>query len=83
MRLSTEDLRFFKENGYLIKRGVLDPDLCARARDRLWQGAPPRLRRDDPDTWVGPFRPEEENEDGSNHRKGFRWNFREPGTEDW
>lgn len=83
MRLSTEDIRFFKENGYLIKRGVLDPDLCARARDRLWQGAPPRLRRDDPDTWIGPFRPEEENEDGSNYRKGFRWNFREPGTEDF
>jgi hypothetical protein len=83
MRLSTDEIRFFKDNGYLIKRNVLDPDLCARARDRLWEGAPPTRKRDDPDTWIGPFTPEEENEDGSNHRKGFRWNFREPGSEDW
>ena len=32
MRLDPDELRFFKENGYLIKRGVLDPQLMARAR---------------------------------------------------
>ena len=81
--LTTDEMRFFKRNGYLIKRGVLDPALMERARTRLWDGAPPDRRRDDPDTWVGPFRQDEENLDGANHRRGFRWNFREPGDEEW
>ena len=54
-----------------------------RARARLWDGAPPGRRRDDPATWVGPFREDEENADRDNHRRGFRWNFREPGGEPW
>ncbi|MCZ6636448.1 MAG: phytanoyl-CoA dioxygenase family protein [bacterium] len=81
--LSEDDIRHFKREGYLIKRGVLDPDLMARARARLWDGAPPSRKRDDPETWVGPFTPEEENRDGSNARRGYRWNFREPGGEDF
>ncbi|MDE2706382.1 MAG: hypothetical protein OXI35_15030, partial [Gemmatimonadota bacterium] len=81
--LTTDEMRFFKRNGYLIKRGVLDPALMERARARLWDGAPPGRRRDDPDTWAGPFRADEENPDGANHRRGFRWNFREPGGEAW
>ena len=36
MALSVEELRFFKRNGYLIKRKVMDPDLMAQARRRLW-----------------------------------------------
>ena len=83
MLLTTDEMRFFKRNGYLVKRGVLDPDLMERARARLWDGAPPGRRRDDPATWVGPFREDEENLDGANHRRGFRWNFREPGGEPW
>ena len=83
MPLTTDEMRFFKRNGYLIKRGVLDPDLMERARARLWDGAPPGRRRDDPATWVGPFREDEENADRDNHRRGFRWNFREPGGEPW
>ena len=83
MLLTTDEMRFFKRNGYLIKRGVLDPALLERARTRLWDGAPPGRRRDAPDTWVGPFREDEENPDGANHRRGFRWNFREPGGEEW
>ena len=83
MTLTTDELRFFKRNGYLIKRGVMDPELMECARTRLWDGAPPGRTREDPDTWVGPFQPAEENDEGSNHRRGFRWNFREPGDEDW
>ena len=83
MLLTTDEMRFFKRNGYLVKRGVLDPALMERARARLWDGAPPGRRRDDPDTWVGPFREDEENPDKDNHRRGFRWNFREPGVEPW
>jgi hypothetical protein len=33
--LTEDDIRFFKTNGYLIKREVLDPELMARARARL------------------------------------------------
>ena len=83
MPLTTDELRFFKRNGYLVKRRVLDPALMERARARLWEGAPPGRRRDDPDTWVGPWREDEENPDNDNHRRGFRWNFREPGGEPW
>ncbi len=81
MELSIDEIEFFKDNGYLIKRSVLDPKLMARARDRLWDGAPPSMKRDDQASWVGPIRPEEESEDPSNRRKGFRWQFREPGGE--
>ena len=54
MHLTIDQLRFFKENGYLIVRGVLDPDLMERARTRLWEYAPPGRSRDEPATWVGP-----------------------------
>ena len=83
MRLSKEEMYFFKKNGYLIKRKVLDPQLMERARTRLWDGAPPGRTRQDPASWVGPFKPEEESGDSSNARRGFRWNFREPGDEPW
>lgn len=82
-RLSPDDLRFFKREGYLIKRGVMDRRLVDRACERLWDGAPPRLKRDDPDTWIGPFPEEEESRDTSNARGGFSWKYRKPGTADW
>lgn len=53
--LSTDHLNFFRDNGYLILRGVLDPALMAQARDSWWAAAPPELVRDDPETWVGAF----------------------------
>jgi hypothetical protein len=81
-RLTPEEISFFKREGYLVKKGVLDPALMARARDRLWVGAPPSMKRDDPNTWIGPFRPEEENEGGENARKGHSWQYREPAKEE-
>jgi hypothetical protein len=83
VRLTIEEIRFFKTQGYLIKRGILDPKLTARARDRLWDNAPPSLRRDDPDTWIGPIREEEVSEERANYKKGFRWQYRAPGREPW
>ena len=59
-RLSPEEINFFKREGYLIKKGVLDPDLMARARECKWAGAPDRMKPDDPTTWIGPWRPDEE-----------------------
>ena len=72
-RLSGKEISFFKREGYLIKRGVLDPNLMVRARDRLWKGAPPRMRRDDPTTWFGPFRPDEEDEGTEDLCEDYTW----------
>jgi hypothetical protein len=83
LKLSDDEIRFFQREGYLIKRGVLEADLMAQARDLLWANAPPSLKRDEPDSWAGPFPTEDENEDSKDHRRGFRWNFREPGGEAW
>ena len=46
--LNKKDIVFFRDNGYLIKRKVLNPELMAQARDRLWEGAPPQLDQHDP-----------------------------------
>ena len=82
--LTHGEIRFFKREGYLVKRGVLDPELMARARERKWAGAPPRMKRDDPATWFGPFRPDEEHgEEAENCRIGFTWKYREPAREPW
>eukprot|EP01051_Picozoa_sp_SAG22_P017662 SAG22_NODE_2781_length_2214_cov_3.133806_2_plen_492_part_00 len=63
--LSREEVAHFKEFGFVIKRGYLDPQQCAKARDWVWtnshvaktavgrSGRP--MDRGDPSTWVGPF----------------------------
>ncbi len=52
--LSTEELTFFKQYGYLIKRSVLSVDLCETLLDLMWTSAPKGIERDNPDTW-GPI----------------------------
>lgn len=79
--LSTEEITFFKENGYLIKRGILDPGLMAQARACMWAGAPAQLKRHDPDSWTGPFA--EKSDDQGSVRYDFTWKYRAPGGEAW
>ena len=79
--LTEDEVRFFKREGYLVKKGALDPELCARARERLWDDPPPSLKKDDPDSWVGPIKPEEESMDKSNYKRGYRWQYRKVGRE--
>ena len=81
--LTEADIQFFKREGYLIKRGILDPDLCARARERLWDDPPPSLKKDDPETWIGPIKPEEESDDRENFKRSYRWQYRKLGREPW
>ena len=71
MALTAEQIAFFKTNGYLILEGALDPDLCLRALDGLWDSLPEtsRMERDDPATHVGPFAEGDELEDATNLRK--------------
>jgi hypothetical protein len=49
-RLSPEEISFFKRQGYLIKKGVLDPELMRHARQRKWVGAPDQLKPAAPTT---------------------------------
>ena len=55
MSLTREEVIRFKEDGFLIKRSVLDPTLIARAREEIWKYAPPWLDRNKPQTWIGAF----------------------------
>lgn len=70
--LTAEQVEFFRDNGYLILRDVLDPALMAQARDAWWQAAPPELKRDDPDTWVEAF---------ADSR--YTWKYRDRSYEPW
>ena len=49
-QLSEQEVLFFKEEGYLIKRQIMDPELMAKAREQMWANAPAHIRRDAPDT---------------------------------
>ena len=64
----------------------MDPALCAAARDVLWAGnESSRLKRDDPESWVGPFEAEDENEPPMrfvNGRWGNRWCYGSCGGEE-
>ena len=52
--LTADQIAQFKRDGFLVLEGVLDPELCLRARDEMWeviQTHLPRMKRDDPSTW--------------------------------
>ena len=78
--LTKEDIHFFKSEGYLIKRGILDPSRMERAREAFWQAIPSEIERNVPETWARqlPVREEPPNSMG-----GHVWNYREIGSEDW
>ena len=86
MLLTREEIAHFKREGFVIRYGLLDPGLMAKCRDRLWQGAPVRMDRDDPTTYFGPLRKDEEIGSGShgimhNSKAGFIWKERAAGGE--
>jgi hypothetical protein len=81
--LDEEHIVHFKTNGFLILCRVLDPGLLARARARLWDAALTSIWRDNPEGWNGPIPIAEEDEGRDNYRKGFRWQYRAIGTDDW
>ena len=78
--LSNADLHFFKSEGYLIQRGIMDLGLMERARESLWAAAPPELDRHDPDTWIGPL---PENREPPNFMGEYTWKYRELGGDEW
>ena len=52
--LSAEDVALFKENGFLVKRGILDPLQVELAVQYCWSRLPVFMRRDDPSTHFDP-----------------------------
>jgi hypothetical protein len=76
-----------------MKKGVMDLELCARARDEYWKSMPPDwpIKRDAPASWVGPVPKEFElDEDRQNARpdgghnpslRNFRWQAHKCGGE--
>ena len=82
--LTSEEIHFFKEEGYLIKRKVMNEKLTARARERLWENAPAELDRTDSDTWIGPIEEYRERKGQKGNDGGaFSWYYRSIGREGW
>eukprot|EP01051_Picozoa_sp_SAG22_P013721 SAG22_NODE_1569_length_4097_cov_2.299400_4_plen_136_part_00 len=76
--LSAAELRSFVADGYLVKRGALDPRLCARVVDAFWEANTSAvLRREDPASWAGPVPADDESTaDLMNFRAGWQWRLR-------
>ena len=83
MKLTAEQISFFKDNGYLLLKNVLDLTQCEAVMDRVWDSLPEtnHLKIDDPNTHVGPFEVSEEQDSSLNLRMGYRWQVREFSTE--
>eukprot|EP01051_Picozoa_sp_SAG22_P012305 SAG22_NODE_1265_length_4958_cov_61.157440_3_plen_367_part_00 len=51
-QVSLEEARFFKANGFLVRKNLLDPQLVEQARRRVYAAAPGPIDRADPASWV-------------------------------
>ncbi len=81
--LSDAEVAFFKENGFIVKRGFLDEkEAFERIADYVWENVPRGLfRRDDPQSWVGAPREQwtEEDEVRVGQIQGSSWKMRSRG----
>ena len=50
--LSPRELEQFYTEGWVVKEGLLDTELCRRAREHAWAHLPSRFLRSDPSTWL-------------------------------
>ncbi|MCP5178433.1 MAG: phytanoyl-CoA dioxygenase family protein [Pseudomonadales bacterium] len=71
--LADEQIAFFRTQGYLIVRGLLDVQACEGVRARMWEDLPARVRDRLQANPVGPFAPAEESTDSVRFRQGYRW----------
>ena len=78
--LSDAEVSFFKQNGFVVKRGFLDEtETFERVVDYVWENVPRKLmKRDDPKTWVDAPREQwtEEDEDAVGVIQGGTWKMR-------
>ena len=66
--VSSAEIEFFKENGFLFKRGLIDADAADSALDQAWnslletfpppEGREHAVRRNDPESWRSPKWPD-------------------------
>ena len=78
--LSEAEVAFFKEHGFLVKRGFLnEKETFERVVDHVWENVPRGLvKRDDPTTWIDAPHGEwtaEDVENAGNFRRGS-WKMR-------
>ena len=76
--LSTEELTFFKQYGYLIKRSVLSADHVNAARSHVDIGTG-GIERDRPDTW-GPIPETAHSSDATYVVSRNKWQYRSIST---
>ncbi len=53
--LTESQIAQFKRDGFVLLPSALDPELCRRARDAMWEALArnrPGMKRDDPSTWT-------------------------------
>ena len=81
--LTADEIETFVRDGYLVLRGVLDRRATERALDYFWSAAPSDLRRGDPASWPGEFRPEDGSGDAWDVREGSGWRLRRPARDPW
>ena len=78
--LTTEELAFFKQFGYLIKPKVLNAATCNELVDLMWQSAPGALDRFDPRTYQT-IPKSEWSSDSLRFVQDDKWQFRALGTD--
>ena len=85
--LSEAEVAFFKENGFLVKRGLLDePEVFEKVVGSVWDNVPRDLvKRDDPTTWIdapqGEWTSEDAERMGPFRRGSWKMRGRDIGTE--
>ena len=83
--VNSREADFFKEHGYLIKRGLLsNRDQLYKAVEHLWSNVPRDvIKRDDPNTWIDA--PEKKWQEGDHERVGklygTNWKMRSHGED--
>ena len=83
--LTQADCEFFAANGFLLKKGLLDPAKCEEACDYVWRRAPKFLKKDDPATWLDPhlsWTPSK-GRTGSSFNGGPSWKMHDCGDAPW
>ena len=81
---TTEEIIFFKEHGYVIKKKLIPKEICNKALDKLWEVKKPfKMERDKPDTYYGPI--DKKFRTGPNESlhviQDYKWQVRSFGTE--
>ena len=85
--LCDAEIAFFKENGFLVKRGFLkEKETFERVVDHVWENVPRDLvKRDDPETWIdapqGEWTSEDSEKAGQFRRGSWKMRSRKIGTE--